>query len=209
MVAESILRSFPKIVCTDFSACMLQIVCFSFFVWAEIPSCHYQGFVCSSTCQTLYYCIGANAKAAQLMVCDGEDLCNSINGTCSNDEGLSCFAEHTFECKSAGYFPDPYNCSAYYNCTGSAPPFANQTMKCDQLAYDVTAKACDLPTTSSVCNRNGRIPQCNKAGDSGVVEGDNSLYYTCIRDSVYLYLYPELRKCSGDGTYDPNTSTCS
>ncbi|XP_054268183.1 uncharacterized protein LOC128990003 [Macrosteles quadrilineatus] len=49
--------------------------------------------------------------------------CNSATGTCSSTPDTSCVQPNTtvatnFTCMRDGYFPDPVNCSLYYNCQG-------------------------------------------------------------------------------------------
>lgn len=114
-------------------------------------------------------------------------------------------APHSFDCPSAGVFPDPKDCHNYYICDSSLVPHLGICMS-GIGTYDADAKVCRTTPCSGPPAVAAATPAPFVCPAVGLFADPTSChnYYTCDQD---LKAIPGACM-KGNGTFDPVTQVC-
>ncbi|XP_046997944.1 uncharacterized protein LOC124613293 [Schistocerca americana] len=83
--------------------------------------------ICTDSCSKVSLCVGDGAgglATSTLETCTDGLRCSAGDEACTQPELSECRSgsANGFECRAAGYFPDPYNCSIYHLCPNVGDP---------------------------------------------------------------------------------------
>ena len=104
-----------------------------------------------------------------------------------------------------GIFPDPFYCNEFVLCVdkahGKLVPFVNECG--DGYGYNPGTSACDVQLDGGQCTEGQYpVPPCNYIGQSGALDENDSIYYTCEQYSkIKDVLYPVLDRCPHGEVY--------
>ncbi|XP_049962138.1 uncharacterized protein LOC126482202 [Schistocerca serialis cubense] len=142
-------------------------------------------------------CVGDGAgglATSTLETCTDGLRCSAGDEACTQPELSECRSgsANGFECRAAGYFPDPYNCSIYHLCPNVGDPNYVTGTCTGAWAYNPLTTDCSLERTERPCSE-GPVPRCLRLGQAGALPENAAIHYVCAR--VGGRLVPQLYRC--------------
>ncbi|XP_066995727.1 uncharacterized protein [Anabrus simplex] len=182
------------------------------------PDCMQMGYLCDRKCKTQYICVSTGShsfnKIKALTCSITNQTCDAINGGCRADDGVTCNAQREkFTCLSPGTFPDPYDCTKYHICNCSeAQADCNITLNKEYVcpgntAFNPSDNQCTLKLSDDSCIH-GPVPRCKNLKDNAALENNPQIYYFCVKDDIYPFVYPQLFQCPKNFHYNSEKLAC-
>ncbi|XP_031355299.1 uncharacterized protein LOC116179635 [Photinus pyralis] len=119
----------------------------------------------------------------------------------------------TFGCRTAGMYPDPFDCNRYHHCarhgndgwTKSPLEHYSDTCNCG-YAYNARTTFCDISLRNGTCNSDP-VAACRHVGQNGVMKYNPSVYYIC-QYHPNGPLYPFMYACENGKKYNTYLYLC-
>lgn len=166
----------------------------------ECPVTDTFGHQCASDCRTLLLCVGTSTPEEQ-------DSCSSIDSkkpycvdnVCTSTPDTNNKACQTaFKCTAKGVFPDPSNCSVYWDCSGLGVDAKGYACP-DRFVYASEFSAC-RPR-----NGNCQLFNCGQRKKQMIPFPPNRQFYAyCDASASPLYVL----KCSDSYIFDLSIKDC-
>lgn len=138
------------------------------------PTCTKGGAECSADCTVLMLCAAGDATPLATSPCSSPtQYC--VGSACTGTPADSCTAGPTFPCTSDGLFPDPENCTKYWECVAGTATLYECPVG---FVYDSLVDRCAASTARTVvpavpCNK----LDCSKKPNGFLVYPGNPAYY--------------------------------
>ncbi|XP_049812911.1 uncharacterized protein LOC126259883 [Schistocerca nitens] len=167
--------------------------------------------ICTDSCSKVALCVGDGAgglTTSTLEICTDGLRCSAGDEACTQPELSECrssSANGFFECRAAGYFPDPYNCSIYHLCPRVGDPNYVTGTCAGAWAYNPLTTDCSLERTERPCTE-GPVPRCLRLGQAGALPENAAIHYVCAR--VGGRLVPQLNRCPQGLVWDEGRYEC-
>jgi len=137
-------------------------------------TCAQSGPQCADDCSTLMICAANNPTPLTTTKCSSPtQYC--VGSACTGTPSASCSTDTAFTCTSDGIFPDPENCTQYWECTGETPAL----FQCPSgFVFDSVNNICAASTARTAaatvpCNK----IDCSKKPNGFIVYPGNAAYY--------------------------------
>ncbi|KAB0794117.1 hypothetical protein PPYR_13737 [Photinus pyralis] len=124
--------------------------------------------------------------------------------------------EASFECRTSGMYPDPFDCNRYHHCARhgndgdwNKTPLEHFSDTCNcGYAYNSRTTFCDISIRNNGTCNNNPITTCEHPGQNGRMEHNPSLYFICQYHHQNGQLYPFMYACEHGRKYNAYKYLC-